>query len=515
MKANNMKKVILGKALTIEEFMAIVRFGAEVEFSQEYCARVEKSRRIVEKCVEEERVVYGTTTGFGALVTKSIGKEDAEKLQRNIILTHSTSVGEPFKEEEVRAIILMVLQSLGRGVSGVRLELLEHYRDFLNKNLIPYTPREGSVGYLCVEAHIAAALIGEGKTYYKGVLYDSKEALALAGMEPFVLSYKEGLALINGVTSSTALAAVGIYDLTKAIRSADVVAAMSFEMLSGLIRAYDDKVLACRPQKELMETAAVLKKLLKDSQVIEQAKGTHVQDPLSLRCIPQLHGAVKKTLRDAWKTIEVEINGCGDNPIVSGDVDEFQVYSNGNPDASYVGIEMDSACIAATAAAKMSERRNVRFLDEKLSSHPYFLVKKPGLNSGLMIPQYTQAGLLNDMKILSSPASVDSVTTSANQEDYVSMGYNACKKALQIAEKFEYVLAIELLSAYQAQQFVDASVKRGEGTAAVVSALKNLIPVMEEDMYLHPCMETLKEWIHDGSLLETVEFAVGNVMSHS
>ncbi|MCR2020844.1 aromatic amino acid ammonia-lyase, partial [Blautia pseudococcoides] len=236
MKEEKMTKVVLGRKLTIEEFMAVVRFHAEVDFSPEYRQRVERSRKIVETCVEEERVVYGTTTGFGALVTKTIGKEDAEKLQRNIILTHSTSVGEPFKEEEVRAIILMVLQSLGMGMSGVRMELLEHYRDFLNKNLIPCTPREGSVGYLCAEGHIAAALIGEGRMYYRGELSDSRTALRKAGMEPLAPSYKEGLALLNGTSSPTALAAMGIYDLLKAVESADVVAAMSFEMLNGLLR---------------------------------------------------------------------------------------------------------------------------------------------------------------------------------------------------------------------------------------------------------------------------------------
>lgn len=498
------KKVVLGKKLTIEEFMSVVRDHAEVEFSEEYRKRVEESRKVVEQCVEEGRVVYGTTTGFGALVTETIGKEDAEKLQKNIIITHSTSVGAPFGEEEVRAIILMVLQSLGMGVSGVRIQLLERYRDFLNKNLIPYTPKEGSVGYLCAEGHIAATLIGEGKAYYNGKLYDSKTALSLADIEPFSLSYKEGLALLNGTSSPTALAVVGIYDLMKGIRSADVIAAMSFEMLGGLLRAYDDRVLSLRPQQKTLETANIIKRLLKGSQVVKSAECTHVQDPLSIRCIPQCHGAVKKTLQDAWDAIEIEINGCADNPVVYGNAEDPQVFSNGNPDASYVGIEMDSACVAATAAAKMSERRNVRFLDEKLSQYPYFLIGKPGLNSGLMIPQYTQAGLLNDMKILSTPASIDSVTTSANQEDYVSMGYNATKKALQISEKFEYILAIELLSAYQAQQFVDASIERGEGTAAVIEALKEIVPIMKEDFYLYPCIEKLREWIHKGELLNCV-----------
>lgn len=505
MKNKELRKVVLGGTLSIEEFVAVARNHAQVEFSEEYKERVRNSRKIIEKCVDEARVVYGTTTGFGALVTQSISKDQAEKLQRNIIVTHSASVGEPFKEEEVRAIMLMVLQSLGRGVSGVRLELLERYRDFLNKNLVPYTPKEGSVGYLCAEGHIAATLIGEGRAYYQGELLDSKTALERAGFEPFVPSYKEGLALLNGTSSPTALAAIGIYDLERDIETADVIAALSFESLQGLIKAYDDRVLDCRPQKEMRETAQIIKAVLKDSQLLKAAEGTHVQDPLSLRCVPQLHGAVKKTFRDAWEAIELEINSCGDNPIVCGTPDDFDVFSNGNPDASYVGIEMDSACIAATAAAKMSERRNVRFLDEKLSSYPYFLVKNPGLNSGLMIPQYAQAGLLNDMKILSHPASVDSVTTSANQEDYVSMGYNACKKALQIRDNLEYILAIELFSAYQADQFLDKSQQRGEGSRKVLAYLKEQIPVMEHDLYLYPHLEKVKEMIHNGKILECIQ----------
>ena len=505
MKSREIEKVILGKPLTIQEFVAVARFHATVEFSEEYRKRVEKSRQIIEKCVEEKKVVYGTTTGFGALVTKNIPKDQAEKLQRNIIITHSTSVGEPFEEEVVRGIILMVLQSLGKGVSGVRLELLECYRQLLNKNLIPYVPKEGSVGYLCAEAHVAAALLGEGKAWYEGVLYDSKTALEKAGMEPFVLSYKEGLALTNGVSSPAAMAALAVYDMRNAIRSADVVGAISFEALQGQLKAYDDRVLACRPFKEIKETADIMKAVLKDSQVLEAAKGNHVQDPLSLRCIPQLHGAVKKTLEDAWEAVEIEINGCGDNPIVTGEPEDFDVFSNGNPDSSYMGIEMDSLCIAATAAAKMSERRNVRFLDEKLSSYPYFLVKNPGLNSGLMIPQYTQAGLLNDMKILSHPASVDSMTTSANQEDYVAMGYNPCKKALECVKKLEYILAIELFSAYQAQQFTDKELKRGEGSQKVLDYLAGVIPVMEEDIYIHPHLEKLQQEIHKEKIVECVE----------
>lgn len=505
-----MSKVItLGHKLTLEEFMDVVRYHAKVEFSEEYKAKIRKSRAMVEKCVDEARPVYGTTTGFGKLVTQSIPKEQAELLQKNIILTHSTSVGEPFGEEEVRAMMLMVLQSMGVGVTGVRLELAEMYREALNKNLIPYVPKEGSVGYLCAEGHIATVMIGEGRAYYDGVLYDSKTALEKAGMKPIVLSYKEGLILTNGVTSPTAMAAIAVYDMIRAVKTADIIGAMSLEGLNGLIKAYDPCIMNCRPQTELIHTAENVRTILKDSEVIEAAKGTHVQDPLSVRCIPQMHGAAKRVLYNAKDVIEVELNSCADNPILCGEGDDFDAFSNGNPDSSYVGLQMDAACIAVTSVAKMSERRNVRFLDTNLSGYPWFLVKEPGLNSGLMIPQYSQAGLLNDMRILCTPACIDNVTTSANQEDYVAMGYNACKKSLTIVKNLEYIMAIELMSVYQAQQFMDEGLKRGQGSKAVCDLLKDRVPVMDVDMYLYPCIETLRDMIHNGELLEAVEKVTG------
>ena len=506
-----MKQVVLGKDISIEEFIAVARFGARVEFSEEYKERVRQSRKSIEVCVEKEKPVYGTTTGFGALVTKFISRKQAELLQKNIILTHAVSVGEPMKEEEVRAVMLMVLQSLGKGVSGVRLELLECYRQFLNQNLIPYVPREGSVGYLCAEGHIAAVLLGEGKAWCEGELLDAKEALKKIGMEPFTLSYKEGLALINGTTSATALAALAVYNLSRAARAADIAAALSLEGLRGLLRAYDSHVTRCRPQKELIETAENQMRILEGSQILKEAENSHIQDALSLRCVPQLHGAAKRILKDAWEVVSCEINSCGDNPVVYGTEEEPDIYSNGNPDASYVGMEMDAACIAAVNLGKMSERRNARFLDENLSGFPWFLAKESGLNSGLMIPQYAQAGILNDMKILAHPATADSVSTSAGQEDYVSMGYNACKKAVEISEKLEYILAVEVFSAYQAQQFIPAELERGKGSKAVYEELKKTIPVMEKDFYLYPHIEWLKKWIHEGNMLEIVEKAIGTL----
>lgn len=506
-----MKQVVLGTTICLEEFVAVARFGAKVEFSEEYCKRVKENRELVEKWVDEEKVMYGVTTGFGALCTKAIGKEETAQLQENIVLSHSVSVGEPIKEEAVRGIMLMVLQNLGQGFSGTRLELLEFYRQLLNKGVTPRVPGEGSVGYLALEAHIALAAIGKGKAYYEGELLDSREALRRAGMGPVKLSSKEGLSLTSGTTSPTAFAALALYDLLKAQQSADVIGALTLESLKGILKAFDQRVMSVRPHKEQQETAENVRRILKDSEIMEKYKGARVQDALSLRCIPQLHGAARKTLEDARKTIEIEMNSCCDNPIIWGKDGSQDVISACNADSSYVGVEMDSACIAACMLAKMSERRNNRIVDESLSGYPFFCIRNPGLNSGLMIPQYTQAGLLNEMRGLATPAVIDNTPTCGNQEDYVAMGYYACKKANVIAKKLEYVLAIELLSVYEAQQFQDKEAKRSSVSEAVYKELGEKIPVMENDMLLYPHIEYLRDLIHEGRIVELAEEVIGEL----
>lgn len=510
-RIDEMKSVMLGAPITLEEFIAVARYGAKVEFSDAYCERVKVSRALVEQWVSESKVMYGVTTGFGALCTKAIGKEETAQLQENIILSHSVSVGEPLSIERVRATMLMILQNLGQGYSGVRLDVLEKYREFLNKGLTPWAPGDGSVGYLSPEAHMALVLIGKGKAYYQGELLPAKEALEKAGIAEMELSSKEGLALVSGTTSPTAMAALALYDLLNAAKAADIVGALSLEALKGVMNAFDERVMRVRPHEDQGNTAENVRKILEDSAVIEKYKGSRVQDALSLRCIPQLHGAAKKTLQDARKTIEIEMNSCCDNPIIWPEEGNQDVISACNPDSAYVGMEMDSAAIAATALAKMSERRNNRLIDESLSGNPWFCIKEPGLNSGLMIPQYTQAGLINQMRILASPATIDNTPTCGNQEDYVAMGYNACKKAGDIAEKLEYVLAIELLSSYQAQQFLDSGVNRSTATTAVLKEIGEHVPVMEKDMYLYPHIEYLKELIHSGKIVEIVEEKIGEL----
>ncbi|OGO78841.1 MAG: histidine ammonia-lyase [Clostridiales bacterium GWB2_37_7] len=507
-----MNKFILGSRISIEEFIAVARYGAKVEFSEDYIARVIKSRRLVEKWTDEDRIMYGITTGFGAMCTQVISADETAKLQRNIVLSHSTSVGEPLSIEEVRATMLMVLQNVGQGYSGARLETMEMYRQFLNLGITPFAPKEGSVGYLSPEAHIALVLIGEGKAYINGQLMSGKEALERAGLMPTILSSKEGLVLVSGTTGVTAIGALVLYDMLQASKAADIIGAMTLEVLKGTTKAFDDRLMSVRPHEDQRSTADNVRKLLRDSEIAKHFKEHRLQDALSIRCIPQLHGAAKKTLRDALKTIEIEMNSCCDNPIIWPEGDDGEAMSGCNADSSYVGIEMDSACIAATMIAKMSERRNNRLVDGSLSGYPWFLIKKPGLNSGLMIPQYTQAGLLNDMKILSHPATVDGIPTCGNQEDYVAMGYNASKKARQVVDKLEFILAIELLSVFQAYQYMDDNLLQGSASKAVLDEIAQTVPIMEEDIFIYPHINTLRDLLHSGRLIELVEEKIGRLV---
>ncbi|WP_027869450.1 histidine ammonia-lyase [Eubacterium sp. AB3007] len=502
--------IILGDRLDLEEFMAVVRGGATVEFSEEYVNRVNKARALVEKWTREEHVMYGVTTGFGVLCTKVITSEEAAQLQHNIVASHSTSVGRPLSIEAVRGTMLMVLQNLGQGNSGVRIEVLERYRDFLNRGITPWAPGDGSVGYLSPEAHMARVIEGNGKAYYQGELMEASWVLAKAGIDPMPLASKEGLTLTSGTTSPTAMAAIVLYDMINAAKCADIIGALTLENVRGTIRAFDERVCKVRPHSEQAGTADNVRRILGDSEVIQNCVGERLQDALSLRCIPQLHGAAKKTLYDARKTIETEMNSCCDNPIIWTEEGEEDVISACNCDSAYVGIEMDSAAIAATNLAKISERRNNRLIDG--TSQPFYpacMVANPGLNSGLMIPQYTQAGLLNEMRILSHPATVDNTPTCAGQEDYVAMGYNAAKKALSISEKLEYILAIELLGDYQAQYFTGGWEPRGSVSQAIYQEIGAHLPLIEHDTFLYDHIEFLHSLIHNGLLREKAEAIVG------
>lgn len=505
--------VLLGGRITFDEVIKVSRCFEKVEFSKEYIKRVKKSRDLLEKWVSENKIMYGITTGFGSLCENIIDKKDAKQLQKNIILSHAVSVGKNLEIEEVRAIMFLILLNTGSGYSGVRIETLERYQFFLNNNIIPYVPGDGSVGYLAPEAHIAAAIMGVGKFFYNNNLYDAQELFKMLKIQNFEYSYKEGLALVSGTTSSTALASLALFDMIKAAKIADVIGGFNLEISKGTIRAFDKRLMEVRPHIDQKNTAENIRNILNDSILIKESYNYRLQDALSLRAIPQAHGAVKKTFYDAKKTIEIELNSSVDNPIIwheeSSQVEE--AISGCNCDSGYVGIEMDSCCIAATYLAKISERRNNRLINGNLSEFPWFLIKKPGLNSGLMIPQYTQAGLLNEMRILSTPATIDNTSTCGDQEDYVAMGYSACKKSKLVVEKLEYILAIELLSVFRANQLSENKNKVSNVTKEVMNFIGKDIPNMENDIYLYPIIENLKRQIKNGEILKIVELEVGEL----
>lgn len=503
--------IVLGENLLITELISIVNKEARVTFSEQYKKRVQTSRKLVEKWIEENRVMYGITTGFGALSTTVISKAETQLLQKNILLTHATSVGQPLDEASVRAIMVAMLQNMGRGYSGVRLLLLERIQFFLNQGITPFVPGDGSVGYLTVEGHIGLALIGEGRVYYKNELLTSIDLHKKLEIDPLELAAKEGLALISGTSSPTGIGAIAIHNIRQASLSADVIGALFLEISKGTILAFDSRLMAAKPYKEQSETASNVRRILKDSEMVESNKHHRLQDALSIRALPQLHGAAKRTIESAYNTIQEEVNYCADNPIIWTDESDVEAITISGClcDSSYVGLELDSASIAATMIAKMSERRNYRLITNTHSDMPWFLIKNPGVNSGLMIPQYTQAGLLNEMRMLSHPSVTDNTPTCGNQEDYVAMGYLSARKALQISEKLEYILAIELLSIYQAQQFIDPSVKLSSVTNALFDKIKQFVPLIEEDQLLHPYIEALKTFIHTGELLKIVEDVIG------
>lgn len=501
----------LGDKIDINAFIQIARFNKAVKFSEQYVSRVKKSRSVLEEMMASDELMYGITTGFGSLCSEKISSQQTAELQENLILSHAVSVGDPLNEEQARACMLMILQNLGQGYSGVRFEILDKIREFLNLNLIPWMPKEGSVGYLAPEAHLALTLTGRGQLYYHGELRATAEVLLAENIQPIQLQAKEGLALISGTTSTTALAALALYDMQNAAKSADIIAALTLESLEGILVAFDERVMHVRPHSDQAKTASNVRRLLQNSELALQRHPTKLQDALSLRCIPQLHGAVKKILNDALVTIEIEMNSCCDNPIVWHDQDLQEIISACNPDSSYVGLAMDSAAIAATNLAKMSERRNNRLIDGNLSGFPSFLIQQPGLNSGLMIPQYTQAALLNDMRILSHPATVDNTPTCGNQEDYVAMGYNASKKAISIVDKLEYILAIELLSAYSSHQFITTDKQRSPAVQEVILELKKRIPLSDKDTYIFAFINEMKALIHRGELVSIIENKIGQL----
>ncbi|MGB6243433.1 HAL/PAL/TAL family ammonia-lyase [Gordonia sp. (in: high G+C Gram-positive bacteria)] len=507
--AKNITEVTLGDGqITIDEFVAVARHGARVSFSDAYVDRVRHSRGLIERFLDENRLIYGVTTGFGDNVTEVISPADAATLQRNIVLSHAVSVGEPLSVEVVRAIELMMLVGLGQGYSGTSIEVLSLIRDLLNNRLTPYVPGEGSVGYLGPEAHMVMPLIGEGRVWVDGEVVDARTALADHGLEPVVLGCTEGLTLTNGTHSVTGIAVLLAYDAVRAATVADIAAALSLESLKGTIKAFDARLQTMKKHPEQAAVAANVRRILDGSDIVEKYRDYRVQDTYSLRAIPQMHGGAKRAINDAQTVIVEELASVGDNPVIFPEGDDGIALMGANFDSTFVAIQADLVVNAMTVLAKISERRTDRMVNSAFSEMPAFLSPVPGLNNGYMIPQYTAAALYMEMKAASMPATVDSVPTSANQEDPVSNAYLAVTKAYRMVGKLHHVLGIELMCAAQAHDLRPDEA----GSAAsrrVRELIRSVVPTVTDDRFFGDDMEAIAGQVADGSIIAAVEDVVG------
>jgi len=501
------------RPLTIYDVAKVARERERVALSPEAVRRMNKSRVWVDQILESEKPVYGINTGFGELSRIFIPKDQRARLQRNLILSHCTGVGERLTEDVCRAVMLLRINSLAAGYSGIRAETVGGLVALLNNDIYPHIPCKGSVGSsgdLAPLSHMAAVLLGEGRVVIDGREVPSAPVLEAAGIAPLELSGKEGLALINGTQVMTAIAALVCFDAIRLMKTADIASAMSLEALQGTRTSSDPRIAMIRPHKGQELTAKNILILTKDSVIIEHhANCEKVQDAYSLRCVSQVHGASKDALRRVLETIDIEMNSVTDNPLVMEDTGE--IISGGNFHGQPVALVMDYLKIALAELGNISERRISRLVDRSLSDLPAFLTAYPGVNSGFMILQYTAASLVSENKVLAHPASVDSIPTSANQEDHVSMGTIAARQVREIFENVQYVLAIEILAAAQGIDFL-SPLKPGVGTGAVHSAIRSLVPHLDEDRVLNPDILVIRDAIRSALIVDAAEQAAGEML---
>jgi histidine ammonia-lyase len=505
--------VLVGEPLTLADVVAVAH-GAEVAFKRTARERVEASRKVVERAVEDGRTLYGVTTGFGALADVRIDPAQASDLQRGIVLSHATAVGPPLERAAARAMLLLRAHVLALGASGVRPALIELMVEMLNRDVVPVVPEQGSLGAsgdLSPLAALALPLLGEGSvlaTDGSGI-EEASEAFEAAGLSAIDLEAKEGLALVNGTQGMLAIGILSHARAERLLATADVVAAMTIEAALGTDAPFDDRLQALRPHPGQLASAANLRRLLAGSPILASHRDSPhlVQDAYSLRCAPQVHGAVRDVVARAGETLAIEVNAVSDNPIVLADDDE--VRSGGNFHGMPVALVLDSLAAALVPLASISERRLYRLLDPALSNGlPPFLVPQSGLNSGFMLVQYTAASLVSESKTLAHPASVDSIPSSAGQEDYVSMGMTSARHARDVAANAEVVLALEALAAAQALD-LRAPLEPGAATRAVHDALRASVPFVEHDRGFGPDIDRAVELVRAGTLVEAAEAVVG------
>lgn len=504
----NMEELLLdGQSLTFAQVIAVAFGNANeprVALSADAKSNVIRSAKAVQQLLARGEIAYGITTGFGAFKDKIISREEVEKLQKNIVMSHAVGVGEPFDLPTTRAIMLIRANTLARGFSGIRLETLELLIEFLNRGIHPVIPEKGSLGAsgdLAPLAHMALPLIGLGEVEFEGKVFAAKEVLDKVNLEPVKLAAKEGLALTNGTTVMTA---IGLLETHKAIYLADVAdraGCLSLEALHGTTMAFDERIHALRPHPRQIQCAKNLREILEGSEFIRAFDPANVQDAYTLRCIPQVHGACRDAIAYAEWVVNIELNAVTDNPLIFCDPDceNIEVISGGNFHGEPLALSMDYLAIALAELGNISERRIMRLTDESSNAHvlPAFLTENGGLNSGFMIVQYTAAALATENKVLAHPASVDTIPSSANVEDHVSMGVTSALKLRQISENLGQILSLELFSAAQAIDFrkmeIGVDKKLGARTQPVYDLIRQRVPFISEDAVMYPFMKAVKD----------------------
>jgi histidine ammonia-lyase len=509
---------ISGTELKVDDVIAVAN-GRSVQLDPTTLPKMNQSRAAVEDFVARGEIVYGITTGFGRFKDKIISPDQVKQLQVNLVRSHAVGVGPNLSEQIVRAMLLVRANTLALGYSGVRPQVVELLVSMLNRGVHPRIPAQGSLGAsgdLAPLAHLALVVIGEGEAFHNGELLDGSTALAEAGLQPIVLEAKEGLALLNGTAQMVGTGALLVRRAINLALTADVVAGMSLEALHGTDRAYDARVHQVRPHPRQIECAAFLRQIVGGSELLRGKDPLNVQDAYTLRCIPQVHGAVRDAIAYAQWVIDIELNSVNDNPIifVDDETGEADVISAGNFHGEPIAIAMDYMALALTELGNMSERRVARLVDADSNGGvlPMFLTEDGGLESGFMMAQYTAAALASENKVLAHPASADSIPSSANTEDHVSMGATAVRQVQQILTHVETIVGIELLAAAQGvdlrQKRMGGNKKQGTGTAVAHQLLRQKVSFLTQDTVLSPLIEEARKLVANGTIKRTVEAAL-------
>lgn len=517
--------ILDGEHLTLDEVVTIAcgdEQGKRVEvvLSDEAWRRVRRAQQAVQDFVARGEIVYGVTTGFGAFKDRIIPPDQVQQLQRNILMSHAVGVGPELDEPTIRAMMAIRANTLAKGHSGIRQETMRLLLAMLNRGVHPVVPSQGSLcasGDLAPLAHMALPLIGLGEAIYEGERLPGAEALARAGLEPVTLEAKEGLALTNGTAFVAAIGSLTTAQAENLSLVADVAGCLSLEALHGTPIAFDPRIHAARPHPRQIECAAFLRRLIEGSTFIREPDPLNVQDAYALRCIPQVHGAARDAIHYARWVLGIELNSATDNPLLFFDEETGrpEVLSGGNFHGEPLAIAMDYLSLALAELGNISERRLTRLTDEASNQEtlPAFLISRGGLNSGFMLVQYTAAALASENKVLAHPSSVDTIPTSANTEDHVSMGAGAARHARQIAQNVERILALELFAAAQGIDFrrqrLGPQVRLGRGTAPAYHLIRQQVPFLAEDTVMYPHIEIIRELVSNGTLRAAVLEAIG------